>query len=126
MVRGLLILGMLAGAGWYAYQKLLGSGQVSADGTSFADQGADAAGGVGAKVSQSVSQAAAAARQAATTVAEKARAAVPSNQGGPGEQTGAESGGADAMPREARAAAMATMQAVQPPATIPEPEVRNP
>ena len=126
MVRGLLILGLLAGGGWYAYRKLVGSGQVAADGASFSGQGSDAAGGVAARVTQSVSQAASVARQAATTVAEKARAAVPGSQGGAGEQTGTESGTADAMPREARAAAMATMQAVQPPATIPEPEVRNP
>ena len=121
-MRGLLILGLLAGAGWYAYRKLMGSGSgpVTTEGTSLAGGDAEAGGGVSARLTQSVSQAAAAARQAATTVASKARAAVPSSRGEASDQP------ADAEPPEVRAAAMATMQAVQPPATIPEPDLRAP
>ena len=121
-MRGLLILGLLAGAGWYAYRKLLGSGSdpVTAEAASFPGDGAEAGGSVSTRVTQSVSQAAAAARQAASTVASKARAAVPGNRGESSDQP------ADAEPPEVRAAEMASMPAVQPPATIPEPELRAP
>ena len=120
MVRGLVILGLLGGVGWYAYRKLMGggAGRVTAEGSPFAREGSTDAGGVTARVTQSVGQAAAAARQVATTAASKARSVVPGSGGGATDQTDAEG---DGEPREARAAAMATMQAVQPPATIPEP-----
>ena len=122
MVRGVLMLGLLAGAGWYAYRKLVGSGsdRVTAEGAAVTGDGAEAGGRGRARVTQSVSQAAAAARQAATTVASKARAAVPGSRG---EVTDLPTA---AEPPGVRAAVMAGMPAVQPPATIPEPELRAP
>ena len=122
MVRGVLMLGLLAGAGWYAYRKLVGSGsdRVTAEGATFTGDGAEAGGRGRARVPQSVSQAAAAARQAATTVASKARAAVPGRRGEVADLP------PDAEPPEVRAAVMAGMPAVQPPTTIPEPELRAP
>ena len=123
MVRGLLILGLLAGAGWYAYRKVVTSGseRVPAEGAAVAGDGAATGGSVSARVTQSVSQAAAAARQTATSVASKARAAVPGRRGETTDDLPA-----DAEPPEVRAAVMAGMPAVQPPASIPEPELRAP
>ena len=122
MVRGFLLLGLLAGAGWYAYRRLVGSGsdRVTAEGGAVAGDGAAAEGGVRARVSQSVSQAAAAARQAATKVAGTARAVATGRRDEPSDLP------TDAEPPEVRAAVMAGMPAVQPPATIPEPELRAP
>jgi hypothetical protein len=77
MVRGLLKLALLAGAGWFAYRKLAGSGNGS-------------------------------------SATERAPFARDERTDWP----------ADAEPPEARAAAMAAIPAVQPPATIPEPELR--
>lgn len=122
MIRGLVILGLLAGGGYYAYRKVMGggTGPVTADGHAGTGDQSAAAGGITERVSQSVSQAATAARQAATTAATKVRAVVPVGGGDPADhaQPATEQ---DGSPREARAAAMAAMPAVQPPATIPEP-----
>ena len=128
-MRGLLMLGLLAGAGWYAYRKLVrsGSGPVAAEGPSFSQEAADGTGTARARVTQAASQAAAAVRQADTTHLSKDQAARPSKRDQATDQPEMESGLAgDAVPPEARAAAMATMPAVQPPATIPEPEFRAP
>ena len=121
-MRGFLKLALLVGAGWYAYRKLLGSGRQSLDAESdpFAREGSAETGDVRARARQAASQAAAAARQAASTAASKARAKMPSSRGEVTDQP------ADAESPEVRAAAMATMPAVQPPATIPEPELRAP
>ncbi len=118
MVRGLVILGALAGAGWYAYRKVVGGGigSTTAQGTAGTGDRSSTAGGITGRVTQSVSQAATAARQAATTAATKVRTAVPVGGGAAADQTEQ-----DGSPREARAAALAAMPAVQPPATIPEP-----
>ena len=124
MFRGVVTLGLLAGAGWYAYRRLVGRGSepVATAGPPFSHDAPGTAGSVRERVTQSVSQAAAAARQAATGVASKARAAVPGKRDEAIDQPdAADDGEAEAVPREARAAAMAAMPAVQPPATIPEP-----
>ena len=124
MMRGLIILRVLAGVGYYAYRTLLGggTGPVTADDAAGTGDRSAAAGGITERVTRSVSQAATAARQAATTAATNVRAAVP---GAGGEGAAADRARPeteqDGSPREARAAAMAAMPAVQPPATIPEP-----
>ena len=122
MIRGLVILGALAGVGWYAYRKVMagGTGTITADGSAGTGDRSAAAGGIAERVTQSVSQAATAARQAATTAATKVRAASPIGGGAAADQAQPETE-QDGSPREARAAAMAAMPAVQPPATIPEP-----
>ena len=119
-MRGLLKLALLAGAGWYAYRKLVAnrSEPRAVEGDPFARDGSAGASDVGARVKQAASQAAEAARQAASTAASKARATMAGTRG---EATDLP---ADAEPPEVRAAAMAAMPAVQAPATIPEPELR--
>ena len=118
-MRGLLKLALLAGAGWYAYRKLVGnrSESLAAEGEPFARDGSAGAGDVGARVRHAARQAAETARQAASAAASTARATMASTRG---EATDLP---ADAEPPEVRAAAMAGMPAVQPPATIPEPEL---
>ena len=122
MLRGLVTLGLLAGAGVYAYRKVSGggTGAVRADGPAGSGDPSTAAGGITERVTQAVGQAATAARQAATSVAGTVRAAAPSGGGAATDQAPPEME-QDGSPREARAAAMAAMPAVQPPATIPEP-----
>src|SRR5215207_2011737 len=122
MIRGLVKLGLLAGAGWYAYRKLAGGRNESlATGRDpFAGGRAGEADGVGAQLRRSAREAADVARRAATTLAGRAGAAVPGQRG---ETTNRP---AEAEPPEVRAAVMAGMPAVQPPATIPEPELRAP
>ena len=122
MMRGLVILGLLAGAGWYAYRRVMGggTGPVTAEGPAGAGDQSAAAGGLTERVTQSVRQAATTARQAATSAATKVRAAAPIGGGAAADQMQPETE-QDGSPREARAAAMAAMPAVQPPATIPEP-----
>ena len=120
MVGGLVKLALLAGAGWYAYRKLAGGGSSATERDPFAQGGSAEAGGVGARVRESVSQAASAARRAAETVAGKAGTTVPGGRGADADRS------AEAEPAEVRAAAMAGMPAVQPPGTIPEPELRAP
>ncbi len=124
MVRGLVILGLLSGAGWYAYRKAVrgGVGQVTAGGSAGDESQPSQSGDVMGRVTQSVNQAATTARQMATAAATKARAAIADGGGAAGraepETAQAETG---ATPREARAAAMAGMPAVQAPAILPEP-----
>ena len=122
MMRGLVILGLLAGASYYAYRRVMGggTGPVPADGPAGAGDQSAATGGITERVTQSVRQAATTARQAATTAATKVRAAAPIGGGAAAGQAQPEME-QDGSPREARAAAMAGMPAVQPPATIPEP-----
>ena len=96
-MRGVVTLGILAGTGWYLYRKLTGGGTRS---------------GMGAGLVERLPQPV---RQAVNTAASRVQAATAGSQRTPdGEQSDSGS------PAEARAAAMAGMPAVQPPATIPE------
>jgi hypothetical protein len=119
MIRGLVKLALLAGAGWYAYRKLAGGRNESpaTERDPFAGGRSGEADGVGAQLRRSASEAAVVARRAATTMAGRVGAAVPGQRGEKADRPAAE-------PPEVRAAAMAGMPAVQPPATMPEPEVR--
>ena len=121
MMRGLVILGLLAAAGYYAYRRLLGGEAAPAmgSGPAGATDRSAGAGGIAERVTQSVGQAATVARQAASTAATKVRAAAPI--GGATDDQAQADREREGSPREARAAAMAAMPAVQPPATIPEP-----
>jgi hypothetical protein len=99
-MRGLVMLGMLAGAGWYAYRKLMGGDSVADTGHRFTE-----------RMPPSV-------RQVVHAAATKVQAATA------GSHTATDDGNADAgSPAEARAAAMAGAPAVQPPASIPEPSL---
>lgn len=92
------MLGILAGAGWYVYRKLMGGGSMADTGHSFTD-----------RMPPSV-------RQVVNAAATKVQAATTGNQAATdGMQSDAGS------PAETRAAAMAGAPAVQPPATIPGP-----
>jgi hypothetical protein len=97
-MRGLVVLGILAGAGWYAYRKLMGSERAAGAGHSITE-----------RVPPSV-------RQAVNAAASKVQAATTGYQGAP-DRAPADVGSS----AEARAAAMAGAPAVQPPATVPEP-----
>lgn len=121
MMRGLIILGALAGVGWYAYRKVNGggSGPVTADEFAGTGDRPAAEGGIAERVTQSVNQAATAARQAATTAVTKARAAAPGGGGAAADRTPPEPE-LDGVPPEARAAAMAAMPAMQQPAPLPD------
>ncbi len=122
MIRSVVILGLLAAAGWYAYRKVMGGGTrpVTADGAAGTGDQSNDVSAITGRVTQSVSQAAVAVRQAATTAVSKARAAVPLG-GGDVADRGQPETERDGAPPEARAAAMAAMPAVQPPASLPEP-----
>lgn len=99
-MRGLVMLGMLAGAGWYAYRNLMGGGTMTDTGHSFTE-----------RMPPSV-------RQMVNAAATKVQAATAGNQGA------TDDGNADiGSSAEARAAAMAGAPAVQSPASIPEPSL---
>jgi len=121
MLRGVIILGALAGAGWYAYRKVTGgaTGPVPADGPARTGDRSAAAGDLSERVTRAVSQAATTARQAATTAASKARAAVPGGGGATVDQPPSDRE-MDGAPPEARAAAMAAMPAFQQPPPFPD------
>jgi hypothetical protein len=95
-MRGLMILGILVGAGWYLYRKVMGSGDTSTTGARLAE-----------RLPSSM-------RQAVHTAASKVQSATT----GYPRETPDEAADAGS-PAETRAAAMAGMPAVQPPATIP-------
>jgi hypothetical protein len=95
-MRGLMMLGLLAGAGWYLYRKVLGSGDASTTGAKLAE-----------RLPPSV-------RQAVNTAASKVQSATAGTQGAAHDESAYSGSSA-----ETRAAMMAGMPAVQPPATIP-------
>lgn len=114
MLRGVIILGALAGAGWYAYRKVMGSGTglVPADGP-IGTGDRSAAGGIAERVRQSVSQ-------AATTTVNKVRgAAADGGQQAPADHAPPATEADGTLP-EVRAAAMAAMPAMQQPAPFPD------
>jgi hypothetical protein len=111
MLRGLLKLGLLAGAGWYAYRKLgrqnrPGHGQTD-DLFGTTDRSATS-GDFGTRLTQLVNQAAEAIRQRTATSTD------PWREAGPGAQHMNDASSSQRAPREAQAAAMAAMPAVQP------------
>lgn len=111
MLRRLVTLGALVGGGWYLYRKLKGGDQSAPESATRGQTGDDETGVTG-RVSQSVSQAADAARR----MVAKARETVP---------MGRETGAAEPT-REARSAWMAGLPAVQEPASFPEGAMNTP
>jgi hypothetical protein len=91
-----MILGILAGAGWYLYRKIMGSEDISTTGAGLVE-----------RLPPSV-------RQAVHTAASKVQSATAGYQRETPDEL------ATGAPAETRAAAMAGMPAVQPPATVPE------
>lgn len=111
MIRRLVILGALAGAGWYAYRRVVvgnATGPVTADGPAAPGDRPAAAGDITGRVTQSMSQAATAARQAATAAANKVRAAAPLGGGGATDRAQPESQ-LDGESMETRAAAIGAL-----------------
>jgi hypothetical protein len=107
MLRGLLKLGLLAGAGWYAYRKLRPKNQSEYEHSNdlFGTTSRPKSGDMQDRVTQLVNQAAEAIRERTARSAESRRGA-----GGGFDHTPTK----DGAPREAHAAAMAAMPAVQP------------
>jgi hypothetical protein len=111
MLRGLLKLGLLAGAGWYAYRKLgrkdrSGHGQME-DRFGTTDRPATS-GDLTTRLTRLVNQAAEAVRQRTATSADSWRSS------GAGFQHMNDASSSERVPREAQAAKLAAMPAVQP------------
>ena len=117
MFRRLVILSGLAGAGWYAYRKLTAAGTGSARADGPAGPVDHSAGG---GLSERVTQAATAARQAATSAVSKARATAPKSGDAAADHAKTES---SQPPPEVRAVAdvVDAMPTVPPSTTLPKP-----
>lgn len=113
-MRGLLKLAALAGLGYVAYRKLMGTQSKSASSSPYWNTGTQPVSQGTGNLSDRLTQVASKAREAATTAVNKARAGAASGQAGDSDLN---QGG---MNPETRAAVMAGMPAVQQPAPFPE------
>lgn len=127
MLGGVVKVALLAGVGWYAYRTLVAARPAPVADTGAAGRATGPAGtdDLATRVVQVMSQAATAARQALNRVTTTDGGGAGGSRSQTDDRTPTGNGSASRSetdaPPEARAAAMAAMPAVQPPATIPEP-----